>query len=146
MLITNHVLAGASIGLLSRSPTVAAASGLLSHFAMDALPHWGICDHRTYVRTAIVDGAIGIGLSVAVVSASPPAHRTNVLSGILGACFPDTDQAAVLIFGRTYQPAWFDRVHAGVQNEHDWLGQEPIVALALAGVFTWVLRRTRRRG
>lgn len=146
MLITNHVLAGASIGLLSRSPTVAAASGLLSHFAMDALPHWGICDHRTYVRTAIVDGTIGFGVSVVVVFASPPARRRNVVLGILGACFPDTDQAAALMFGRTYQPAWFDRVHAGVQNEHAWLGQEPVVALALAGVFAVVLRRTRSRG
>lgn len=146
MLITNHVLAGATIGLLTRSPLVAAVGGFVSHFAMDSLPHWGISDHSTYVRTAVVDASVGLGVSAAVVLASPPRQRKAVVGGIFGACLPDTDQAAALVFGRTYQPAWLDRLHAGVQNEHAWLPQEPLVALVLTGVFVVTLRRTQQAG
>ena len=43
MLVTNHVAAGAAIGvLLHRRPALAFAAGVASHVAMDCLPHWGL--------------------------------------------------------------------------------------------------------
>lgn len=45
MLVTNHVLAGAAIGALTRRPGVALGLGVASHLAMDAMPHWGL-SHR----------------------------------------------------------------------------------------------------
>ena len=41
MLLTNHVLSGALIGALTRRPLPAFAAGVASHFALDAVPHWG---------------------------------------------------------------------------------------------------------
>src|ERR1700749_2472794 len=44
MLVTNHVLSGAVIGAASRRVLPAFALGVLSHFALDAVPHWGKWD------------------------------------------------------------------------------------------------------
>ena len=41
MLVTNHVLSGAVIGAAVRRPVPAFALGVASHFALDAVPHWG---------------------------------------------------------------------------------------------------------
>ena len=41
MFITNHALAGATLGLLTRRPAVAFVTGMASHVAMDMVLHWG---------------------------------------------------------------------------------------------------------
>lgn len=41
MTVTNHILAGAIIGLAIQEPLIALPLALLSHFVMDALPHFG---------------------------------------------------------------------------------------------------------
>ncbi|MFH1236669.1 MAG: hypothetical protein V1685_07130 [Parcubacteria group bacterium] len=40
MLLLVHIVAGSSIGVLSKNGGEAFALGMLSHFIMDALPHW----------------------------------------------------------------------------------------------------------
>lgn len=39
---TNHLLAGATIGLVTNSPLAAVSVAFISHFVMDALPHFGV--------------------------------------------------------------------------------------------------------
>jgi hypothetical protein len=39
--ITNHALAGAAIGLVTRRPVPAFVAGLASHLVMDVCLHWG---------------------------------------------------------------------------------------------------------
>ena len=41
VLVTNHVLSGAFIGRAAPGPVSAFAAGVASHFALDAVPHWG---------------------------------------------------------------------------------------------------------
>lgn len=48
MLITNHVLAGSVIGLTVKEPTLAIIVAFLSHFLMDALPHFGYPGRKGY--------------------------------------------------------------------------------------------------
>lgn len=42
MTATNHALTGAAIVVLVRDPVLSVALALLSHFVLDALPHFGI--------------------------------------------------------------------------------------------------------
>jgi hypothetical protein len=70
MLVTNHVLSGAVIGAASRRrPAAAFAVGVLSHFALDAAPHWGAWEqheadrHLKYeLAAAAVFTAVAAGL------------------------------------------------------------------------------------
>lgn len=48
MTITNHILAGAIIGLTITNPVAAVALAFLSHFVMDALPHFGYAGKKGY--------------------------------------------------------------------------------------------------
>jgi hypothetical protein len=48
MIITNHVLAGAIIGLTVTNPVAAVILALVSHFVMDALPHFGYEGKKGY--------------------------------------------------------------------------------------------------
>lgn len=48
MTITNHVLAGALIGIAINEPAIALPLALGSHFVMDALPHFGYKGNKGY--------------------------------------------------------------------------------------------------
>jgi hypothetical protein len=48
MTITNHVLAGAIIGLTITNPIAAVVLAIASHFVMDALPHFGYAGKKGY--------------------------------------------------------------------------------------------------
>lgn len=48
MTVTNHAAAGAIIGLGIDKPLLAIPLALLSHFVMDALPHFGYPGHRGF--------------------------------------------------------------------------------------------------
>ena len=40
MILTTHAIAGAAIGRLTSNPLLAFAFGVISHFVLDAIPHW----------------------------------------------------------------------------------------------------------
>lgn len=48
MLITNHVLAGAVIGVTIKEPSLAIVVAFTSHFVMDMLPHFGYPGRKGY--------------------------------------------------------------------------------------------------
>jgi hypothetical protein len=97
VLATNHVLAGAAIGHLSGNPLIAVAAGLLSHLAMDAVPHWGgnatrPLSERTYLRVARSDGLTLLAVLAVLILLSQPADRLLVALGALSALAPDLDK------------------------------------------------------
>ena len=127
MFISNHVLAGALVGRVTRRPFVAFAAGFASHLAMDMVLHWG--DEREwdeFVRVARVDGTVGLGLSAAMLATTPGRDRWPVALGISGACLIDMDKPGLHFFGRSPFPAALDRLHARIQ----W--QRPVGALVEA--------------
>src|SRR5581483_11627399 len=119
VLVTNHVLAGAAIGAVVERPLPALALGVVSHVAMDSVPHCGLAHGR----------------------------RLPVLAGMVGAALLDLDKPGRYFVGLSPFPAAVDRFHARIQEgrEHDHrMGQEFAVATGLA-VLAVALVRLRRR-
>jgi hypothetical protein len=132
--ITNHALAGTAIGLAVRRPAVAFVAGLASHLAMDCCPHWGDENlvWEEFVAVARVDGTVGLAVCAASLAAAPRSARPAVAAAIAGACVIDMDKVGRHFIGRSPFPAWFDRFHGRIQNQHQdlWV-VEAGVALAL---------------
>lgn len=141
MLITNHVLSGAVVGLTSPDAVSAFRRGFVSHFVLDALPHFGVADEHL-MRVAVPDGLTGLAVIAAVVRVTPRHRLLPVLAGITGACLPDLDKPGRQFFGRSPFPAWFDRAHAAIQPESP---RRLPVELAAAGVLCAVLVTLLRR-
>jgi hypothetical protein len=116
VLITNHVLSGAVVGALARDVPQAAGLGFVSHFALDAVPHFGVDDEHL-LKVAVPDGLLGLA-AIALVARATPRHRLlPVMAGMFGACLPDLDKPGRVFFGRSPFPHWFDRAHAAIQDE-----------------------------
>ncbi|MBO0844264.1 MAG: hypothetical protein J2P22_02465 [Nocardioides sp.] len=149
MLITNHVVGGAIIGSLSSSKRTAFAVGIVSHFALDAIPHMGVRDRTHFLTLAVIDGLIGAAAMAAIAKIAPTDKRGRVVAGMLGACLPDADKPSREFFGGSPYPKWLDRAHDAIQTESpDKLGQEVLLAV-LGGVVlvgTFLRRDHSRRG
>lgn len=143
VLITTHVLSGAVIGALANDVPSALTRGFVSHFVLDAIPHWG-CEPDELLRVAVPDGLIGLAAIAAVGSAAEPSLRVRVLAGVFGACLPDIDKPSELFFGRSPFPRWFDWFHNAIQHErpHRWK-REVAVAAGMTGLAAVVLRAQR---
>ena len=141
MLITNHVLAGALVGTLSPGPVSAFVAGVLSHFAMDRVPHWGGYNIHDVLHVAVVDGLVGATALALVARAAPLERRARIVAEMLGAAAPDTDKPWDVFVGGSPCPASFDRCHAAIQREsRRRLPQEVLVATAGALVVRRALR------
>lgn len=140
MLITTHVLSGAVLGAVAPDVGSALGWGFASHFVLDAIPHWG-CEPDKLLRVAIPDGLIGLAAIAVVGRSAAPERRLAVLTAVFGACLPDLDKPALLFFGRSPFPWWFDRFHASIQHErpHRWR-RELITATGFAVLAAAVLR------
>lgn len=142
MLITNHVLSGALLGLAARGPGTAVGMGLVSHFVLDAVPHFGVREEHL-MRAAVPDGLLGLATIAVIATRTPPAHRVRVLAGIVGACLPDLDKPGRQFFDASPFPAAVDRFHAGIQSES--LHRFPVEVVAAAVFGSWLRRRLRSR-
>lgn len=149
MLVTSHVLAGALIGkALSRHPVAAFGAGVVSHFVMDACPHYGDEEEREpgdftpeFLRLARCDGCAGLAAMAVAAGLSPRPARRAVLAGMAGAAVVDTDKPLLYFFGRNPWPDWWNRLHKRVQNQRlDRLPHELVLAGALA-VLVWMYVR-----
>jgi hypothetical protein len=145
VLVTTHVLSGAVIGAVAPDVPAALTRGFVSHFVLDAIPHWG-CEPGELLRVAVPDGLIGLAAIAAVGRLAAPSHRLTVLAGVFGACLPDIDKPSELFFGRSPFPGWFDRFHQVIQHErpHRWK-REVTVAAGMAVVAVLVLRGQKPR-
>jgi hypothetical protein len=144
VLITNHVVAGAVIGAVAPGPASAFALGIISHAALDALPHWGHDDYDVFLKVAVVDGLVGLATLATLARAASPNRRAAVVAGMLGACLPDADKPSTLFFGRSPFPAWLDDVHGRIQNEApERMPYEAIGGLVGAALVRARLRRVR---
>lgn len=118
MLLTNHVLSGALIGALARRPQSAFAAGVASHFALDAVPHWGKWgSRRRFLQVAVPDGLLSLAAMGAFAAAARPDRRLAMLAGMTGAALPDLDKPVRLWFGWSPFPAAMDRFHGRIQDE-----------------------------
>jgi len=145
VLVTNHVLAGAAIGAAVERPLPALVLGVVSHVAMDSLPHWGLAHedrqgdvmrNPAFLRVAYRDGFAGLAIMGVAVGLAR-GRRLPVLAGMVGAALLDLDKPGKYFVGLSPFPAAVDRFHARIQEgrEHDHrMGQEFAVAAGLAAV------------
>ena len=118
MLVTNHVLSGAVIGAATRRTAPAFLLGIASHFALDAVPHWGNWDGPpTFMQVAVSDGLTGLAVMGAMTAIAPRGSRAAVLAGMAGAALPDLNKPSRVFFGRSPFPRAVDRLHAAIQDE-----------------------------
>jgi hypothetical protein len=115
MILTTHAIVGAAIATLIPShPIAALAAGIVSHFAIDAIPHWDYplrsMFRGTKQRAALeldrgsiidfgmvaVDGILGLALAVLLFA--NPANLIAVLCGALGGMLPDPLQFVHWLF------------------------------------------------
>jgi hypothetical protein len=145
MLVTNHVLSGALIGAAVRRPLPAAALGVVSHFALDAVPHWGkFGGRRGMMRVAVPDGLTGLAVIGVFTVIAPRERRLAVLAGMAGAALPDIDKPSRVFFGRSPFPRAWDRFHSGIQDEApDRLHYEIAAAVVLSAGALALLRKRR---
>jgi hypothetical protein len=154
VLVTNHVLAGAVIGALVKRPVPALALGVVSHVAMDVIPHWGLShdDHHPdpmrnpkFLRVAYRDGFAGLAAMAAAFGLAR-GRRLPVLAGMVGGALLDLDKPGMHFVGVSPFPKRVDRFHADIQigREHDHkMGQELAVAAGLAALAAGLLCWTR---
>jgi hypothetical protein len=146
--ITNHALAGAAIGLVTRRPVPAFVAGVASHLVMDVCLHWGDerLDWEQFVEVGKVDGTIGLAVCAAALAAAPRATRVPVVAGIAGACLIDMDKPALHFLGRSVFPAGIDGFHRRIQTERPigWV-VEAVTAATLIALLAPALGRARTR-
>jgi hypothetical protein len=147
MLVTNHVLSGALIGYAAPNAPVAFVAGVVSHFAVDAVPHWG--ENRPLselLHVAVTDGLLGLAVMGLATVAAPVDSRVPVLAGMAGAAFPDLDKPSTLFFGSSPFPEAWDAFHQRLQREAPHrMPQEVLVGIAGAMAVAAVSRSVRRR-
>ncbi len=151
MFVTNHVLAGALVGLcLPRNPAQAFAGGVVSHVIMDLTPHCGdaTLTAEEFFEIAKRDGLLGLGV-LAVVMAATPAPRRGVVAGVAGAVLLDLDKPCRQFFGVDPFPRWLSRFHHWIQSEaphrlpHE-VAAGSVLAIAAAGGLigrSWMARK-----
>jgi hypothetical protein len=145
MLVTNHVLSGALIGSLSRRPAAAFAAGVASHFALDAVPHWGEwASDSLFLRVAVRDGLTGLAVIGLFTAVTPPSRRLAVVAGMAGAALPDIDKPCRLWFGRSPFPAAVDRFHKAIQKEAPGRFPRELAAAACFAALTLAILGIRR--
>jgi hypothetical protein len=148
MLVTNHVLSGAVIGAAARRPVSAFALGVISHFVLDAVPHWGDWgDCPSFMQVAVADGLTGLAAMGILAAIAPPDARVVVLAGMAGAALPDLEKPALLFFGRSPFPRVVDQFHGMIQREarHRFPHEVTAGVVFLAAAVTLLRARGRVR-
>jgi hypothetical protein len=145
--VTTHVLAGAVIGrALARHPVGAFCAGVISHFAMDACPHWGVDrdlagSEERFLRAARCDGCAGLAAMAVAAGTAPGSTRKAVLAGMIGGALPDADKPFEHFFGVNPFPVPVQRFHSWIQRESpDRLPHELVLAAAGA-LAAWLALR-----
>ena len=145
MLVTNHVLSGALIGGAVRRPVPAFLLGVASHFALDAVPHWGKWrNQRHFLRVAVPDGLAGLAAIGALAAVAPPERRLAVLAGMAGAALPDIEKPTRILLGWSPFPRAVDDFHVAIQREAPRRAHYELAAAAMLGATTLAILRKRR--
>jgi hypothetical protein len=135
MTATNHCLAGALLGAVLPLP-LAIPAAFASHFAMDALPHFGVPRSQRsrsglYKFVVSVDtlSALSIGISAIVF------RKWNMEIGGWAAYSPDFLWVLAYFHRRhnlNIRPTnAFMKLHARIQNEHEWGIVTEVIIFAL---------------
>ncbi len=81
---SNHVMTGAVIGSVVVNPVLALPVAVMAHFALDALPHHGIDDHKStkFLYVLSIDAGLAAAVLISVIILQPQNWLLIVLCGI----------------------------------------------------------------
>lgn len=163
MILASHAIIGAAAGrLFPFSPLLAFAAGLVSHYAMDAIPHWeyepplisrnpavpparAALEMRFALRTFLALGDLGAGVLLSLLI-FPDVASTNMYSfaaGIIGGVLPDALQFVYALFPMKLLKA-HQHIHDTIHSTQD-LKDRPFLGVPLQVIIVavWVaLSRT----
>ncbi|MDR7522658.1 MAG: hypothetical protein QN168_09370 [Armatimonadota bacterium] len=140
-----HILTGALVGQTGPSPAAAALGGLLSHLALDAIPHTDAETFGTASRRGLRPDLIEAGLELLVgtavlvwlVVACPGAQALRVGLGALGGLAPDLIALLTLRFVGA-DMAHPPRLHWAVARRRwVWGVLTQAIVAAAAGLLLW---------
>ena len=148
MILATHAVGGAVTALLlRRHPFLALLAAILSHFVLDAIPHWHyplrslhraknrkiasrINFNRGFLRDVLVTGLdCGLGMAIALDAALifQPHQVGLALGGALAGVSPDFLQLIYHIFPRPLRP--LQKFHLGIHAKTQ-LDHRPILGVA----------------
>lgn len=147
MTATNHALSGALIGLSVTNPVLALPLALVSHFALDTVPHFGLRFYESekkrkfFHRYLLVDASL---LAVIIISLYLAGAGWLVFACLFLAGCPDFVQAYKYIFqpefrARPTQEHWFTRFHKNIQKSETLEGL--YIEIPLAIIFSLLIAR-----
>ncbi len=165
MILSTHAVAGASISVIFRgNPAAGIALAFLSHFLLDAFPHWHyrilsrIKDQslpfgeklafneeflKDILRTG-VDFGIGLGISLAVSQFFFPGNSLLVFLGALAGALPDALQVVYHRFPNS-KPLYYLQLFHEKAHSKVFLDEKPVrgilqeVAVSIAFIYAAVL-------
>lgn len=87
MTATNHVLTGAIIGLAVSNPFLAVTAAFLSHFVLDALPHYGNKNltSRLFINVLLADSLVAGTFLLSLAILQPLQWQLAFICGIAAA-------------------------------------------------------------
>jgi len=139
MILTNHAIVGAALaGLTPQQPLTGFAIGFLSHFLLDAIPHWDYELHsrkrdennpinddivlgKAFVKDILkvgLDGTVGLLLSLFLFAYFLHYSLIDVLAGAIGAMLPDALQFVYM--------KWRHEPLVSLQRFHLWIHADEI--------------------
>ncbi len=147
MILGPHALAGAATAIIFRKyPIIAVIAAFLSHFLLDAIPHWHYklksvkkCDSRFGLSDATaaaakecfvfdkrflsdlgktgLDFSIGLLVSLLITEILFPWYFWLVFAGAGAAVLPDALQPLCQLFPKTF--SWFQRFHKAIHSKRN---------------------------
>ena len=155
MFATNHVLAGADIGIASEKPWSAFMAGALSHLAMDSTPHTllplSYPESKKY-RIAEADGLLGLAVGTGCLLYARKEFGFNAMvttgSGILGAVVFDAEKPWQYFTGRRLFPTRITNGLSAIQQETPkgvWVEAAATAVLAAGFVAAVMFRRKKEK-
>ena len=121
MLIFPHAVAGAVIGENIGSDFLAFGLGFLSHFVLDAIPHFDTTDEGRWTKRQIALAVADLGIGVVVLwYFLPEINQSGYFWGIFGAILPDLMDNVPFWsekFRETRAGSVFHKIHGGIQRD-----------------------------
>lgn len=153
MILATHAVAGAAVAnLLPGHPMLGFVAGFVSHFFLDAIPHWHYAllssrhDHNNPMNSDIVlnkdfpldlfkmgcDTLLGIELAVLFFHVSTPYFLSATLLGAIGGILPDALQFAYF--------KWRHEPLVSLQRFHHWIhAKESLDRYPIFGPFAQII-------
>ena len=143
MISLNHVLAGTALGLAVRQPALVAPLAFLSHFVLDAIPHYDYGDKpgtKLWWQIWAIDAVASFLTITALAFTAPELAWAIIVGGVCGE-LPDVFW---IYYHRAGKPDfWFFHFHKWIQwsETHRGLYYELGYVVILIALNVWLLPR-----